>query len=147
MNCESMDELSRRFADNLFATFREWEQFAKTIHETATSAAAVEVEIPQEGTDRVLSLSTADQEITIAFDGWHTHVGPFLGLTTEEAVAEAIGIIAAFVAEETVVKVVYRNGEWKQSTLEYLAAPSDPEPQSTTNIYSWMRTHDQVLAT
>jgi hypothetical protein len=144
---EGIDELSWEFARSLFTVFPAWESLARIVKDEKTSNNFVEIDVNQDGTDRVLHLSTADDEITIGFDRWHTHVGPFLGLNTAESVATAMNIVEEFVAEKTVVKVVHRDGAWVQSSMEYLVASSEPEPHSTTQVFSWRRTHDAVIET
>jgi len=127
--------------------FPEWEAFAKIVNDKKAGTNFIEVDVKQEGTDRLLQLSTADDEITIGFEHWHTHVGPFLGIDAVESAATAMNIIEDFVAERTVVKVIHRNGVWIRSSLEYLVAPSEPEPHSTTKVFSWRRTHDDIIET
>lgn len=136
-----MDELSEAFRRAVAQAFPNWE------HLIEATAGFVEVEVPQKGTDRCLHLSTADNEITISFDYWHTHVGPFLGIDTAESVETAIGIIRSFLAEETVVKIARRGGAWVESSLEYLVAPSPPKEDCETQVLSWRGTHDQTIET
>lgn len=142
-----MDELSRGFGQALFMAFPNWERLAEDIEDEKTGARYIEVDVRQEGTNRRLHLSTADNEITISFDYWHTHVGPFLGISAAESVTTAIAIIDSFITEQAVVKVSRRDGVWIESSLEYLAAPSDPKPHSTTQVFSWRRTYDQTIET
>jgi hypothetical protein len=127
-----MDKLSQGFGRALFRAFPNWEPLAKEAEDEKTGGHYIEVEVPQEGSDRRLHLSTAGNEITIAFDHWHTHVGPFLGIGTAESVDTAMSIIESFVTEQTIVKISRRDGVWIESGLEYLAAPSPPKPNSTT---------------
>lgn len=145
MDYEKLDELSRRFAESLFAVFPAWRGLATAGIDSTTGCASIEVRIPQEGSGRFLHIETANNEITIAFDEWHTHIGPFLGISVGESVTTAINIIRSFVTEEAVVQVVYQHGAWKQSGMHYLAAPSETVLQATTKIYSWKHTYDQVI--
>jgi hypothetical protein len=73
------------------------------------------------------------------------HFGPFLGLKTEDSVAQAIACIESFINQETVVTVCRRDGVWIESGLEYLVAPSALKPRSTTEFFSWCRTHDKTV--
>ena len=141
----NMDELSQGFGRALFRAYPTWEPLAKEAEDEKTGSHYIEVEVPQEGSDRRLHLSTADNEITIAFDHWHTHVGPFLGIDAAESVDTAMTIIESFVTEQTVVKISHRDGVWIESSLEYLAAPSPPKPNSTTQVLSWRCTYDQTI--
>jgi hypothetical protein len=144
---EGMNELAQSFARALFSAFPKWERFAKIVNDDKTGAHWIEVEVVQDGTNRVLHLSTADDEITIGFEQWHTHVGPFLGTDTSESVTTAISIIENFVAERTVVKVIHQDGVWIRSSLDYVVAPSEMEPNSTTRIFSWRRSFDESIET
>jgi hypothetical protein len=92
VNYEGLDKLSYQFARELFSAFPAWKHFAKNV-KGADGIASVQVDVVQDGTDRVLHLSTAGGKVTIGFDEWHTHVGPFLGIDVEESVKTAIGII------------------------------------------------------
>jgi hypothetical protein len=133
---DKMDELSREFGRELFLVFPDWERLAKDIQDEKTGAHYLEVDIPQEESDRQLHLSTADHEITIAFDHWHTHVGPFLEISIAESVATVIRMIEDFLAEQIVVKVSRRDGVWIGSSFSYVAAPGELEPHSTTHVFS-----------
>jgi hypothetical protein len=144
---DKMDQLSQEFARALFLEFPNWERLAEDVEDEKTGAHCIEVNVPQEGANRQLHLSTTGNEITIAFDHWHTHIGPFLGLSTAESVDEAIVIIVDFVNEHTVVKVSRRDGVWIESGLEYLVAPCKPTPHSTTEVFSWRGTYDQTVET
>ncbi|MBV8705754.1 MAG: hypothetical protein JO028_01105 [Acidobacteriaceae bacterium] len=69
---DNMNELSQEFGRELFLVFPDWERLAQDILDDKTGVHYLEVNIPQEGSERQLHLSTADHEITIAFDQWHT---------------------------------------------------------------------------
>ena len=144
MNYEGLDELSHRFARKLFSAFPAWTRFARTIN-GANGITGIQIEVVQDGSNRILQLSTTADEITIRFEGWHTHVGPFLGIDIEESVETAIRIIESLVSEETVVMVAYRDGKWIGSSLSYRVAPSKPTPNSTTKIFSWRGTYDDAV--
>jgi hypothetical protein len=141
---EYPDELSLSFSMALFSAFPEWKQFEKVVKDDETGADCMEVNVPQEGTDRVLHLSTARSEITIGFDHWHTHIGPFLGIDIDQSIAQALYIIDNFVAEQTIVRIAYRDGAWIGSSLGHVCAQGEPEPLSTTKFYSWKGTYDDV---
>jgi hypothetical protein len=144
---DKMDQLSQGFGRALFLAFPNWERLAKDVEDEQTGGHYIEVDVPQEGSDRQLHLSTADDEITIAFDHWHTHVGPFLGISAAESVHTSMAIIQSFVTEQTVVKISRRDGVWIESSLGYLVAPSPLKPNSTTQVFSWRCTYDQTIET
>ena len=116
LSFDKMDQLSQAFGRALFLAFPRWERLAQNVEDEKTGVHYFEVDIPQEGSDRQLHLSTEDNEITIAFDDWHTHVGPFLGTSIAESVENAMTIIEGFVTEQTVVKISRRDGVWIGST-------------------------------
>jgi len=142
---DGMNEISQGFARALFSAFPNWEHLARVANDDKTGANHIEVDVAQDGTDRLLHLSTADNEITIGFEQWHTHVGPFLGITMAESVATAMSIIEDFIAERAVVKVTHRDSAWIVSSLEYVVAPSEPIPNSSTKVFSWRRTYDDIV--
>ena len=81
-------------------------------------------------------------------------MAPFQGIDTKASVDMAIAVIQSFVTEETIGvteetirKVSHRNGRWIGSSLEYLAAPSEPEPHSVTAVFSWLGTHERTSET
>ena len=146
-NYEALDEIGQLFARALFSEFPNWESLARFVTDQATGDSWIEIDIQQEGTDRALHLSTAKNEITIGFDGWHTHIGTFLGINVEESVATAMGIILDFIAEVRIVYVVYRAGAWLHSGFRFREMPLDPEPDTTTKIFSWRQTYDREIET
>jgi len=141
---ESSDELTRRFTEALFDEFPDWRRFANPVTENSGNI-AIEIKVPQDSTKRFLYLATTDGEITIGFDQWHTHVGPFLGISLEESVATALNMIEDFLREETVVLILERNGVRIESGLHYRAAPSSRVPDATTKVFSWKRTYDETI--
>jgi hypothetical protein len=147
MKLDGTTKLSRRFAEALFAMYADWEQFARVVRDGNTDTKHMEIEVPQSGTERVLHLSTANDEVTITFDQWHTHIGPFLGISPEETVATALQIIEDFITEQTIVQISYRDGAWLESGLPYRAALGELKPNSTTRVYSWLGTYDNTIET
>jgi hypothetical protein len=145
LNYHELDELSLDFAKAVFSAFPDWERGARVMRNDETGLSSLEVDVVQEITGRVLHLSSIGDEITLAFEHWHTHVGPFLGIDVAESIATAMGIIKDFISEETVVTITDRGGLWIGSSLQYRAAPGEPEPNSTTRIYSWRGTYDKVV--
>jgi hypothetical protein len=144
---DHMDAVSVAFANALFAEFPDWEALAKTVTDERNGTSYVELSVGQDGTDRALYLRTADNEITIGFDRWHTHIGPFLGIDVADSVAQAMTIIRDFINEVTVVTVSYRDGAWIESGLGYRTAPKALQPQSITKVFSWRRTYATTIET
>jgi hypothetical protein len=69
----------------------------------------------------------------------------FLGIDVAESIDTAMGVIEDFISEESVVKVTGRKGVWIGSTIEPREEPSKPKPDSTTRIFSWRGTYDEVV--
>ena len=145
VDINALDDQSRQFALRLFSIFPQWESFAEPVPRDEADAGAFELKVPQPGTPRVLEINTHKQEITICFGEWHTHLGTFLGLTIGEAADLAVDMVRGIVAEERIVSITYRDGRWSGSSLSYVEAPSTQEANSTTEVYSWFGTHDQVI--
>lgn len=144
---DKLDPLSIAFSEALFAEFPAWEALAEIVEGDDTAECHMELTVRQSGTERALLLSTADHEITIGFDHWHTHLGPFLGLDTAGSAAQAMTIIRDFINELTVATVSFRDGAWIESGLSYRAAPKAFKPDTTTNVFSWHGTYDQTVVT
>jgi hypothetical protein len=139
----TLDELSRLFAEKLFDRFPEWKSYGRVVADKTGDV--LEVHVPQPEGDSALHISTWDGEITIGFDMWHTHIGPYLGLDVSESIADAISTLESFVAEETVVKVEYKDGAWARSRLDDRKAPSELRRGLTTKFLSWRHTFDRVV--
>ena len=139
------DELSQTFAQALISAFPEWQNLASVVPGSQERDRFIEVVVPQEGTDRFLRLSTEDEEISIAFDDWHEHIGPFLGFTTAQSVEAALKLIEDFTDERIVVKVFRRNGVWDGSTIEAPDEPIRVPPHCTMQVVSWRGTFDRTI--
>ena len=140
-----LDELSAAFVAELFDQFPEWKPFLQIVETPGSERATVEVSVPQEHTGPFLVLSTDPKQITISFDQWHTHVGPFLCTDIKGSVYTVMTMIREFVEEERVVEIVHRDGKWLHSGLCYRAVQRNPEPNATTTTYSWLGTYDNTV--
>jgi hypothetical protein len=77
--------------------------------------------------------------------GYHAHFGSFLGLSAQEAIEQAIDELRSIVAEEIVVVVSFRGGEWTGSMCVNPSEPVAPRPGLTRHVYSWRGTYDRVI--
>lgn len=59
---EKMDQLSQGFGPAVLLAFPNWERLAKDVEDENTGCRYIEVDVPQEGSDRPLHLSTADND-------------------------------------------------------------------------------------
>jgi hypothetical protein len=142
----TLNELSRNFANRLFGEFEEWEsQAAGLSGEGETQGGALRVTVPQPGSERVLSICTENGEIRVEYAMWHEHIGSFMGITDAEAIEKALDLIQQIIAERSVVKVRYRDGKWSGSWLEETPCDLAPEAGATTAVYSWRGTYDCTL--
>jgi len=142
---QELDELSAALVAALFEQFPEWKPFLRIVDTPGSERATVNVSVPQAHTGRALVLSTDPKQITISFDQWHTHIGPFLCVDIEGSVSTVMTMITEFVEEARVVEVVHRDGKWLHSGLCYRAVPRNPEPNATTKTYSWLGTYDNTV--
>ena len=142
---QELDEMSGAFVAELFEQFPNWKPFMRIVETPGYEWATVEFAVPQEHTGRFLTLATDDEQITIGFDLWHTHIGPFLCGDIEGSVRTVMAMITDFIDEARVVEVVHRDGKWLHSGLCYRAAPSKVEPNATTTTYSWLGTYDNTV--
>ena len=146
LDWNSLNELSRKFADRVFRELGEWEQYAEVLpDEGGTQSSELEITVPQPCSERVLHISTREGEITISYGMWHAHIGSFLGISDAEAIEDALATIHRIIAEQNVVKVVYRDGKWAASSLEEVSNAVAPEAGATTTLYSWCGTYDRTL--
>jgi hypothetical protein len=129
LDWNSLNELSRKFADRVFRELGEWEQYAEVLpDEGGTQSSELEITVPQPCSERVLHISTREGEISDA-----------------EAIEDALATIHRIIAEQNVVKVVYRDGKWAASSLEEVSNAVAPEAGATTTLYSWCGTYDRTL--
>ena len=140
LNRGTLSGLSAAFAECLFLAYPEWEGLANNL-----DGGAFKVEIPQPGTDRTLWSDTQDAEITVGYDHYHAHFGPFLGLSDQESITQAMDEIRAIVQEDMVVMNSFRDGKWVQSMLGRPDKSVVTQPGGTTHIYSWLGTHNRTL--
>ncbi len=70
-----MDEFSAAIAEELFADFPEWRIFAQELKaDDGSQYLVVEVPSPKEAdTPNGILITTNDTEITVSFDGYHSH--------------------------------------------------------------------------
>ncbi len=139
-----LDDYSLRFAEQLFAQFPQWREFA-SIKGDGEGILLLKVPAPKAMREReedALWMDT-DGEITVSFDAYHTH----FGLSQNEELARAVKFIKDLVEEKICVVSLWRNNEWRGST----DIESGQEPNvsgfshfDTIRIRSWQGTHDKV---
>lgn len=136
----ALNKLSTALASSLFAVYPQWESLAGY-----RPGGAFDMLVPQPGADRYLWIATQDDEITVGYDYWHRHLGPFLGLSDMDAIGQAMKDIRAIVEEDMVIMTSFRDGRWAQSMHVRATTPIVTEPGGTTYVYSWRGTYDRVV--
>jgi hypothetical protein len=142
-----LGELSTSFADRLFLEFSGWEERAELLVDAqGLPTGAFCVSIPQLLGDRTLDVRTDEGEITVGFGFWHAHYGSYLGISDQEAIAQALEVIHGILEEQSVVRVAFAGGAWAASSLRDASEPLPlPQPGETAVAYSWCGTHDRNL--
>jgi hypothetical protein len=143
----SLDELSRNFADRLFSDFGAWEERAELLMDAqGLPTGAFRLSISQPRGERSLDVRTDEGEITVSFGFWHGHYGSYLGISDQEAIAEAVEDIQGILQDRLVVKASYKGGAWSGSSLQDASEPLSPPQQGETAMaYLWLGTHDRKL--
>ncbi|MZP31444.1 hypothetical protein GTO91_17265 [Heliobacterium undosum] len=136
-----LNEFSKVFADKLLAKFPELKPYIQITPYTDRDEAYLEVSIPSpHDEDTVLFISTIDEEITVGFDWWHTHIG--YAPTEEETYNQAIHLIEEIILEKKAIAYVKKDGNWIYSRL--LQPGENVEQKEGERIYvrSWKGTHN-----
>jgi hypothetical protein len=142
---DQLNDYSRRFAEQLFAAYPEWEARATTNPWPDADRGCFVVEVYSlTHPDRALWVGTDGGEITVGFGayGWHDHYGDWTGADEASSFAEALADIAAIVTEQKILATGFRNGRELASTL--LAPGDSPNLQGHDRIEytSWCGTYD-----
>lgn len=121
MKSDTLDEFSKSFAERLLATYPEWLLFAKACRSAGGDHDHLVVEVPPpEGADAAspLRIDTANGEVTVEFDYYHTHFDwPPDTLPLALRAADPMAFIAAILSEEVAVASGWEGGVWLGSWL------------------------------
>ena len=134
-----MTDFSTRASEQLFARFPQWRQYAKSEAE-ADGRPFIRVEVPAPAGANARSglvVSTANDEVTVEFDYYHSHFDDMVGDGTNVGTEAALDLVAKLLAEK-VAAVSWWNGEdWRGSTL--IEAGEKPEPHDFTRPFNRVR--------
>ena len=97
------------------------------------------IRYPSPHADVELYISSEDDEITIAFGGWHEHIAMFEGKTEQEEIKEAIELIRSILSDELVVAYATVEGEWSGSWVVSDECDRKPIENEAISLRRWTR--------
>lgn len=138
-----MDRFSQTTAEEIFASFPEWRALAR--EEQADDGSAflvIEVAPPREANvEHGLIVDTANQEVTVGFDCYHSHYDQWVGDGEHVGTEAALEFVKRIINERVAVVSWWQNELWRGSAqLEAGASPELPSWQTSFNrirIRSW----------
>jgi hypothetical protein len=134
-----LNEYASEVCRHLLAAFPEWEPL---FGEDPDDDGVLLVRVPSPA-DPALTLNvfTDDDELTIAFDMWHSHIG-WPCETASEDVAAGLAIINDLMAERMVVAVKLADGKWAESAA---LAPDEmaANPGEWSYVRSWQGSYNR----
>ena len=137
---------SERFLAFLAREAVEWRATA-TPDSEAAGAYQIEVESPNENASAPLWISTADEEITVGFDAYHSHFETWHFESEDMAFREALALARDIVAEKLLVASWWNGEKWSGSQLIELGDEvkrSDRTPaDACLRIRSWTGKYDR----
>ena len=145
MNLDTLDELSRDFALNLFARYPEWQAFARTARRPEDAEDHLIVEVPVlKGDAHPLAITTENGEVTVHFDYCHSHfdwpvtdMDAAYPVTDMEAAynVDPFVFIASILDEKLATISCWDGDEWQSSWwLEQGEDPNEGAPMSTSRV-------------
>jgi hypothetical protein len=146
---DALNPFSRRFADVLFQTYPDWQQYVDLDPWPNHDPGCFVVWVPSPADpDRQLWVGTDGDEITVGFGPeWHSHYGTWTGASEEKSFGEALSTIAGILAGRLIVATGMKRGEPRVSSL--IATDEEPDfgslPLEQVVFSSWSGTHDRTL--
>lgn len=109
-----MNEFSIDAAEELFAAFPEWKKLARSESaEDGTEYLVIEVPSPPEAqVEHGLLINTANSEITVGFDCYHSHFDQWVGDGENFGTQAALEFIKQIVSERVAVVSWWHDNEW-----------------------------------
>ncbi len=151
-----LDDYAQRFATKLFKAFPEWRQFILAeapdiFTEPVAGCLIVKVPTPVKMSSpefgNWLLIDTCDEQVTVAFDRYHTHFDCFSDVPQEQSFREAVEFIQSLVHEELCLAVTMDGDHYRGSVpfksneepdLSWLSSPCE-----RVYIRSWKGTFDR----
>jgi len=141
-----MTEFSAKASEQLFARFPEWRQYAK-VEKEADGKAFIRLEVPAPAGANARSglvVSTANEEVTVEFDYYHSHFDEMVGDGTHVGTETALDLIRRFLAEEVAAVSWWHGDDWRGSTIVNAGETPEPfefrRPFNRVRIRSWKGT-------
>ncbi|MBX3412996.1 MAG: hypothetical protein KF708_09940 [Pirellulales bacterium] len=128
-----LNEFSQQFADRLFARYHDW----RGLWSARVGATVLELEIPCPNPNARTGpcINSDCDELTVGFDQYHTH---FFGRDDESNSQDALEFIDAILAEEMVILIYHKGGEWlKSMAVRLIDFWPPPDPGVTRIVRSW----------
>lgn len=135
----AMTDFSAKASEQLFARFPEWRQYAKSEAE-ADGKPFVRLDVPAPTGANAhcgLVISTANGEVTIEFDYYHSHFDDMVGNGTNVGTEAALDLIAQLLAEKVAAVSWWHGEDWRGSTL--IEAGEKPKLDDFTGPFNRIR--------
>ena len=147
MDEAALNDFSRRFSDALFRRHPGWRSYAATEDGGSGEGGALVVRVPAPNpAARPLLVTTHDDEVTVAFDHYHSHFGRYSTDVEVEAFGEALRFIGDILAERVKAVSWWSGATWRGSVaVEAGAAPGQPtwtHDFDAVRVRSWAGTYD-----
>lgn len=143
-----MNNFSTKSAEQLFAKYPDWRKYAKFDNE-ADGKPFIRLEVPSPvaaSSTGGLILSTANEEVTVEFDYYHSHFDDMVGDGENFGTEAALAFIDQILREEVAVVSWWNGDDWRGSSTieagEFPIASQAMNPFSRTRVRSWKGTLD-----
>jgi hypothetical protein len=140
---KQMDHFSVTTAEEIFSNFPEWRSIAREEEaEDGSSFLLVEVPAPLEANvDHGLVIDTANGEVTIGFDCYHSHFDAWTGDGQHFGTQAALEFVKQILTERVAIISWWQGEQWQGSAqLEAGKAPESPSWRTDFNrirVRSW----------
>ena len=115
IDTQQLDSFSRSMAELFLEAYPNWHDYV-SLNPHCSGALVIKVPSPVPITGRALSIHTYNEELTIEFDRYHTHIG-WAEQSDQEVFDQAKEFIDSILNEELVVGVKIRLGQWQGSNV------------------------------
>ncbi len=122
-----MDPFSLASAEEIFSDFPDWRPFAREEKaDDGSSFLLIELPAPHEANvDHGLVIDTANQEITVAFDCYHSHFGAWVGDGPHFGTEAALEFVKQVLEERVAAVSWWQNEQWQGSAQVEAGKPPE----------------------
>ena len=134
-----MSDFSAAASEQLFARHPEWRRYAKSEKEE-DGKRFIRLEVPAPAEANAISgliVSTANDEVTVEFDYYHTHFDDMVGDGTNFGAEAALSFIEQVLAEKVAAVSWWDGEQWRGSTL--VEAGQKPQANTFTRPFNRVR--------